>query len=113
MSNIREIVRRRLLAVQKRQKHRYDRGRQSKTYQVGQQVLVYRPIRKKGRSEKLLHRYYGPYRIVKKINDVNYQLELLSGRKKRRDCVYVSALKPFHTRKEEKRRLLAFQCVLC
>lgn len=98
LSNIREIVKRRLLAVQNRQKHRYDKRRQSKTYQVGDQVLVFRPIRKKGRSEKLLHRYYGPYRIIKRINDVNYQVELLFGRNKRRDCVHIDALKPFHTR---------------
>lgn len=60
---------------------------------------MYRPIRKKGRSEKLLHRYYGPYRIIARINDLNCQVELLFGRNKRRDCVHVDALKPFFTRK--------------
>lgn len=99
LSNIREIVKRRMLSVQNRQKKRYDKSHRTKTYQVGEQVLVYRPIRKKGRSEKLLHRYYGPYRIIARINDLNYQVELLFGRNKRRDCVHVDALKPFFTRK--------------
>lgn len=84
--------------VQDWQKKRFDKKKQNKSYSVGDLVLVYRPIRKKGRSEKLLHWYYGPYRIVEKINNVNYHVELVIGRKKRRDCVHVNKLKPFHGR---------------
>lgn len=41
LSNIQEIVKRRMLSVQNRQKKRYDKSHRTKTYQVGEQVLVY------------------------------------------------------------------------
>jgi hypothetical protein len=50
--------------VQSRQKKRYDRHRRQVKFAVGDPVLVYRRIRKKGRTTKFLHRYFGPYRIV-------------------------------------------------
>lgn len=56
---------------------------------------MYRPVRKKGRSEKLLFCYHGPFKIVKRINSLNYVVESLYGSKKRRDCVHVSKLKTF------------------
>ncbi|EFX66585.1 hypothetical protein DAPPUDRAFT_262882 [Daphnia pulex] len=81
--------------VQSRQKKRYDRRRRQVKFAIGDPVLVYRPIRKKGRATKLLHRYFGPYRIVRRVSDLNYIVEPLNGRKKNQDCVHVSHLKPF------------------
>ena len=96
--NIREKVKRRMLMVHARQKKRYDKRHKDKAYHIGDVVLVYRPIRKKGRAEKLLHRYHGPFRVVNKINSLNYTVESLYGSRKHRDCVHVSMLKPFHNR---------------
>ena len=102
LTTIREIVRKRMLVVQARQKRRYDSKRTQRQYKVGDVVLVYRPIRQKGRATKLLHRYHGPFRISCRVNSLNYHVEYLScakrHTKKKRTCVHVSMLKPFHFR---------------
>ncbi|KAI9556842.1 pol polyprotein [Daphnia sinensis] len=95
LSAIREKVKKRMAIVQSRQKKRYDRRRRQVKFTVGDPVLVYRPIRKKGRTTKFLHRYFGPYRIVRRVSDLNYIVEPLYGKKKNQDCVHVSHLKPF------------------
>jgi hypothetical protein len=95
LSAIREKVKKRMAIVNSRQKKRYDHHRRQVKFAVGNPVLVYRPIRKKGRAKKLLHRYFGPYRIVRRVSDLNYIVEPLYGRKKNQDCVHVSHLKPF------------------
>lgn len=94
LANIREIVKRRLILVRARQKRRYDLHRKSVTYATDDLVWIYRPDRKKGRSEKLLHRYHGPYKIVQKISDLNYVITLVGGRRKNQLRVHVSSLKP-------------------
>ena len=92
---IRDEVKRRLTQIQYKQKTRYDRRRRSVNFAVGDLVLICRPIRKKGRSTKFLHRYFGPYKIVRRVSDLNYIVEPLRGRQKKQDCVHVSHLKPF------------------
>ncbi|KAI9557135.1 integrase core domain protein [Daphnia sinensis] len=48
--------------AQERYKAYYDsRRREAVRYAVGEKVLVYKPVRKIGRAEKLLHRWHGPY----------------------------------------------------
>ena len=79
--NIHEIVRRRMLVAHDRQKKRYDQKRSERDL-----VLVHRPVRKKGRSEKLLFCFHGPYKIVKRVNSLTYVVEPLYGFKKKRDC---------------------------
>ncbi len=95
LPTIRDEVKRRLALIQSKQKTRYDRRRRSVNFAVGDLVLVYCPIRKKGRSTKFLHRYFGPYKIVRRVSDLNYIIEPLCGRRKKQDCVHVSHLKPF------------------
>lgn len=60
LQNARHIVRRRIQHVQEKQKKWYDARHNNLTFQKGDLVLVYKPIRKNGRSEKLLHRWIGP-----------------------------------------------------
>jgi hypothetical protein len=88
-----------MLVAHARQEKHYNRRRTEKVYNVGEAVLVYRPLRKKGRAEKLLFRYHGPFKIVKRINSLNYMIEPLYGSKKKRDCVHVSKLKRFIEKK--------------
>lgn len=61
-------------------------------------MLVFRPIRKRGCSEKLLHRFHGPFRIVRRLNEINFLIESVRFGKKHLDTVHVSKLKPFHRR---------------
>ncbi len=58
---IHELVKRRLILVQAKQKRRYDRQRKSVSYSPGKLVWIFRPSRKKGRSEKLLHCFHGSF----------------------------------------------------
>ena len=44
--------------------------------------LIYKPIRKKGRSEKLLHRWMGPYVVIRQTTPVNYEVKLQVGKQK-------------------------------
>jgi hypothetical protein len=69
--------------VQQRQKQRYDSHRKEKSYNVGDFVWVYRPLRKKGRrSAKLLHNYHGPFQVTQKLKSPTNALKLVIGRKK-------------------------------
>jgi hypothetical protein len=98
LSQIREEVKGRMAAIKIKQKKRYDRWRRQASFAEGDLVLVYRPIRKKGRATKFLHRYFGPYRIVRRVRDLNYIVEPFYGRWKKLDQVHVSSLKPFRRR---------------
>ncbi|KAK4021270.1 hypothetical protein OUZ56_003189 [Daphnia magna] len=52
--------------VQQRQKTQYDaRVSASPVYEPGDLVLIFRPQRKKGLAEKLLHQYVGPYKVIR------------------------------------------------
>lgn len=94
LETIRRIVRKRLDAEQNRQKERYDDHRKNVSFAVGSLVWIYRPYRKKGRSEKLLHRYHGPFKIVRKVSDLHYIVAPISGRRKLQERVHVANLKP-------------------
>ena len=57
-------------------------------------VLIYKPIRKKGRSEKLLHRWMGPYIVIRQTTPVNYEVKLQVGKQKS-DIAHVGSMKPY------------------
>ncbi|KAI9552214.1 pol polyprotein [Daphnia sinensis] len=95
---LRERVKRRILQIQHRQRKQYNRHRQPKTYAEGDLVWLHRPVRKKGRSEKLLHSYHGPFVVTQKFSDVSYGVRNQRGRKKTIDRVHVCNLKPYFSR---------------
>lgn len=76
---------------------RYNSSRKQTIFNYGEWVLVDRPFRLKGRSEKLLHRFMGPYKIIKRVNNNLYVIQSLNPKKKR-DTVYVSTMKRFFQR---------------
>ena len=45
------------------------------SFKEGDQVWLYNPQRKKDRSPKLQRDWEGPYRVIKKINDVVYRIQ--------------------------------------
>ena len=71
----------------------YDRKARAREYTVGQQVLVLIPMK----TSKLSAAWEGPGRIVRKISDVNYVVELPGHRKSVR-MYHVNMLKPYMSR---------------
>ncbi|UYV63208.1 K02A2.6-like, partial [Cordylochernes scorpioides] len=95
----RMLARLNILQAQSKDKERYDKKHQEVTYKEGDLVLVFTPVRTVGLSEKLLKRYFGPYRVIRKISSVNYQVERVTNTRRRRktqDIVHVVRMKPYH-----------------
>lgn len=89
-----------IVTSQKKQKERYDKSHRHVEYRVQDKVMVWTPVRKKGKSTKLLHRWHGPYVINKKVSDVNYEVEIIPRGNKMPyfDTIHVCRLKPYHER---------------
>lgn len=58
-----------------RMKTRYDLRSNSSGFHEGDLVWLYNPQRRKGRSPKLQKDWEGPYKVVKRINDVVYRIQ--------------------------------------
>ena len=78
------------------QKRAYDTGRRSVSYEANDLVLIYKPTRILGRSEKLLHRWQGPYIVVRRTSSVNYEVRLFGSKSSKTDIVHVVSLKPYY-----------------
>jgi hypothetical protein len=75
-----------LKTTQNQQKLYADRHRVERAFEVGDLVFLrLHPYRqsslKKNGVEKLKPRFYGPYRVVQRVGEVAYELELLDGSK--------------------------------
>jgi hypothetical protein len=94
LETAREEVRTRLEQIQERQKELYDaKHREALEFIPGQEVLVYKPFRKVGRSEKLLHRWIGPYVVVRRASALNYEVKKPRGKQK--ELAHVVRIKRF------------------
>ena len=69
----------------------YDKKAKWRQFHVGEKVLALLPIP----SQPLQARYYGPYEVIKKVDEVNYILNTLGHRKTQRLC-HVNMLKKYH-----------------
>ena len=81
--------------VQQNRKARYDQTAANPKFEIGQRVWVFTPKTKKGLSRKLFHNWHGPFRIVKKLSPVNFQLKNAANRLVSTP-VHVNRLKPFY-----------------
>ncbi|GBL61171.1 Transposon Ty3-I Gag-Pol polyprotein, partial [Araneus ventricosus] len=94
----RQLAKLHILDAQAVDKRRYDERHRPVNYNVGDLVWVFTPVRKVGLSEKLLRRYFGPYRITRRLSDVTYEvqsIEVTSRRQSKKDIVHVLRLKPY------------------
>ena len=69
------IVETQLRAVFDRAKRRYDQRVKSVQFQVGDFAYYYSPRLQPGRGRKFRNLTSGPYKIVRKVNDVNYTIQ--------------------------------------
>ncbi|UYV63838.1 K02A2.6-like [Cordylochernes scorpioides] len=87
--------------TQERMKRNYDKKHNERIYEPGHLVAVWTPVRKIGKCEKLLRKYFGPYRILKKLSNVNYLIEPKDNPGQDPLIVHVSRLKPYFERIDE------------
>lgn len=65
-------------------------------FSTGDQDKVFTPVCKVVRSEKLLLKWFGPYYIVKKIGEVNYEIRKEPSNNCKKDIVHVSRVLPYN-----------------
>lgn len=99
----RQLARFRIRYQQQYDAHRYNLRHREVTYEPGGKVWIWTPVRQRGKSEKLLRHYFGPYRVLERLSDINYRvIPETSTRSSRRapqpDVVHVSRTKPYHSR---------------
>ncbi|UYV67035.1 K02A2.6-like, partial [Cordylochernes scorpioides] len=95
----RQLARLETLKAREKDKARYDSKHEPMDYNVGDLVWIFIPIRKVGLSEKLMKRYFGPYRVTRKLSDVTFEVEPVdqpTRRRQTRDLVHVLRMKPYH-----------------
>ncbi|CAC5388204.1 unnamed protein product [Mytilus coruscus] len=90
-----DIVRGHMRTQQKRQKVNYDMKQSGKPYKENDLVWLFTPHKRKGLSPKLQKFWVGPYRIVKKLSDANYLIQLEGSLAKR--IVHFNRLKVYVT----------------
>ena len=98
MSSIMQEAKKHLLAAQNRQKSYVDTKRREISFDVGTQVLLSTSnikLKMPG-ARKLLPRWIGPFKVVKKVGKVAYKLELPETLKIH-DVFHISLLKSYKT----------------
>ena len=99
---VRNEVVQKIQTEQIKQKERYDKTHRHVEFQPGDLVLLYTPVRQVGKSDKLQHCFLGPHKIISKVSDVNYKLQLKRRGKMIEDTVHVARLKKYFPRKNWK-----------
>ena len=90
LHNVSEIAKQNLEQAQTKMKAKYDVKAVERTFEPGQKVLAFLPV-----SNNPLHaRYFGPYVIDKKLNNLNYVL-LTPDRRKKKQLCHVNMIKPY------------------
>ena len=86
----------RIEQVQKQYKRHYDKHHREPTFSIGDLVMLrMKNIRTVRASQKLDNRYLGPFKVLDKINDNAYKLELPE-HFKIHNVINSSRLKPYH-----------------
>ncbi|XP_075779191.1 uncharacterized protein LOC142827431 [Pelodiscus sinensis] len=82
-----------LLRAQTRQAHYYNRTAANRQFEPGDRVLLLLPTQ----ESKLLAAWQGPYEVVRKVGDVNYEVRL-TGRRRATQIYHVNLLKKWVAR---------------
>ena len=96
-----KLIRDRLKVAQSRQKSYADSKRKEVVYEIGEraylQVSPLQSVRRFGVKGKLAPRFVGPYRVLERMGEVAYKLELPEGLSGVHDVFHVSQLKKCHS----------------
>ena len=92
-----KLIQQRILTAQSRQKSYYDKHKSQREFEVGSSVLLkvspIRGVKRFGKKGKLSTWFVGPFRILKKVGEVAYQLELPENMKGIHNVFHVSMLR--------------------
>ena len=94
-----KVIRQRLQTAQSRQKSYADNRRKDLEFEVGDKVfLKVTPLRSltAGKGKKLHPRYVGPFKILQRVGNVAYRLELPTSLSRVHDVFHVSMLKKYY-----------------
>ena len=86
-----ELVSENLKGAQKRQKLWYDQNARERVLEPEDEVLVLLPTT----SNKLLVQWHGPYRVLHRVGEVNYEV-YMPDKHKRRVILHINMLKKWH-----------------
>jgi hypothetical protein len=101
-----ELIQKRLIAAQDRQKKYADQSRKDQNFEVGEFVLLkvspWKAVTRFGKRGKLNPRYVGPFEILKKVGELAYELALPPHMQNIHNVFHVSMLRkynpdPMHT----------------
>ena len=90
-----DLARENLKSAQKCMKEKYDKTTATRSFQTGDKVLAFLPVP----GTPLHARYFGPYVVEKKENELNYVIVTPDRRKNKQLC-HVNMIKPYHERKK-------------
>ena len=94
-----QLAKENLGLCQKRMKLRYDRKAVSRQFKPGDLVLVLVPVM----GSALQPRYSGPYRVERRVNDLNYVVSTPDRRRKETRC-HINLLKAYWARDDRVER---------
>ena len=92
LSQMSKLVNKNLTNAQAKQKQWYDNSARSRKFSMGDQVLVLLPTD----TNKLIAQWQGPYQVMKKIGNVNYQIDMHDHQKRKR-IFHVNMLHPWYS----------------
>ncbi|XP_066959143.1 uncharacterized protein [Macrobrachium rosenbergii] len=90
LREIRKFSLENLKISQEKMKRKYDAKTKLRNFSIGQQVLVFLPVKR----FPLTNKFQGPYRIIEKLSDRTYVIET-PGRRKRQRKIHMNLLKPY------------------
>lgn len=99
----RQLARHHIKQQQRVDANRYNLRRRGVDYAPGDLVWIWTPVRTPGLSEKLMRRYFGPYRVLRRVSSLNYEVspegQVSSSRCRRStEIVHVVRMKPYYDR---------------
>lgn len=96
----RKVARKAIQKAQLDAKKRYDEHRVESSFKEGDLILYRQPLIKTRSQKKFKFPWAGPYRIIKVISDVNYQVVHMDNPLDER-IVHAAQVKPYHQREME------------
>ncbi|RWS21970.1 pol polyprotein-like protein, partial [Leptotrombidium deliense] len=102
---LREVAREEIMRSQEINMEYFNKNRKIVEFKEGDLVMQWKPNAQVGKADKLTAKMIGPYKIIRQVSDVNFEIEDIrvhpEGRpRKLRDVVHVDRLKLFNVRDE-------------